>query len=74
MGDRGKVVRTCDVQTLLKETKANVCASIVLARSFLARRSGSAKELRKSCGTNARDSRWMGASLGFADERYRSVL
>lgn len=45
------------VQTLLNVTKANVCASIVDGRSFLASTSGIATRLSNSCGMNARDSR-----------------
>lgn len=44
------------VHTLLKVTKANVCASIVLARSFFASRSGRAIAERNSWGMKARDS------------------
>lgn len=40
--------RACEVQTLLNETKANVCASIVEGKSFLARSKGSAMAERKS--------------------------
>jgi len=41
---------------LLNVTNAKVCASIVDARSFFARRRGRAKAERKSCGMKARDS------------------
>lgn len=44
------------VQTLLKDTNANVWANMVDGRSFLASISGSAKAARKSCGRNAIDS------------------
>jgi hypothetical protein len=44
------------VQTLLKVTKANVCASIVLARSFFASRSGITTRESKIWGRNANDS------------------
>jgi len=44
------------VQTLLKVTKANVCASIVLARSFLASNNGITTKESKICGRNASDS------------------
>jgi len=45
------------VQTLLKATNANVCASIVLGRSFFANTSGMATAERNNCGAKARDSR-----------------
>ncbi len=44
------------VHTLLNDTKAKVCASIVDGRSFFARRRGRAKAERKSCGRKAKDS------------------
>ncbi len=44
------------VQTLLKVTNANVCASMVFGRSFFASASGMNTALRISCGTNARRS------------------
>lgn len=44
------------MQTLLNVTNANVCASMQLARSFLAKVRGMATTLRKSCGMNASDS------------------
>lgn len=46
------------MQTLLKDTKAKVWASIVDGRSFLAKSNGSATAERKSWGINAKDSRW----------------
>ena len=46
------------VQTLLKVTKAKVCASIAVARFFLASTNGSATTAKKSWGINARDSKW----------------
>lgn len=57
------------VQTLLKVTNANVCASMVDGRSFFARRSGRASAERKSCGMNARDSRRMDDGPGAEEER-----
>jgi len=47
------------VHTLLKVTKAKVCASMVEGRSFFASIRGSATAERKSCGRKARDSRWV---------------
>lgn len=44
------------VQTLLNVTKASVCASMVLARSFLANERGIATSESRICGMNARDS------------------
>ena len=44
------------VQTLLNVTKANVCASIVLARSSLARKNGKANTLSRTWGKKASDS------------------
>ena len=49
--------RTWLVHTLLKATNANVCASIVPARSFLASARGSRTAERLSWGMNARDSK-----------------
>lgn len=72
--------RTWLVQTLLNVTKAKVCASIVEARSFFARRNGSTIAERKSCGTKASDSSLKGTAgeadlaLESEEERYRSVL
>ena len=54
---RGGGGSTWLVQTLLKDTNANVCASIVEGRSFFARSKGRAMAERKSCGMKARDSR-----------------
>lgn len=62
------------VHTLLKVTKAKVCASIVEGRSFLASRRGRAKAERKSCGMKARDSSFIEWVEGEAEERYRRVL
>ena len=47
-GEDVEALRTCDVQTLLKETNAKVCASIVEGRSFLAKSRGRAKAEKKS--------------------------
>jgi hypothetical protein len=47
------------VQTLLKETNAKVCASIVEGRFFFARRRGSAKADKNSCGKKAMDSKFI---------------
>lgn len=44
------------VQTLLKVTKANVCASIVLARSFFANSNGITTRDSEICGRKASDS------------------
>jgi hypothetical protein len=57
------------VQTLLKLTNANVWASMVEGKSFLARSRGMAKAERKSCGRKATDSRWMGEVVGVAEDR-----
>lgn len=64
------------VHTLLKVTKAKVCASMVLGRSFLASRRGRAMAERNSCGMKARDSRFMVFvdDEGREDERYKRVL
>lgn len=68
MEERGN---TWLVQTLLKVTKAKVCASIVLARSFLASRSGRAMAERNNCGMKARDSRFMVDEDGVVREEDR---
>jgi len=65
---------TCEVQTLLNETKAKVCASIVDGKSFLAKRSGRPIADRKSWGRKASDSRGIGEAVVVTDDRYRSVL
>jgi len=44
------------VQTLLKVTNANVCASIVDGKSFLASTRGIKTALRSSCGMKAKRS------------------
>ena len=62
------------VQTLLNVTKANVCASIVLARSFFARSRGIAMTERKSWGRKARDSTPMVEEEPMADLRWSRVL
>ena len=46
---------TCDVQTLLNATNANVWANIVVARSLPINASGMTMPARTSCGTNAKD-------------------
>jgi len=43
----------CDVQTLLNETKAKVCASMVEGREDL-ERNGMMSDERRSCGMNAK--------------------
>ena len=68
-------LRTWLVHTLLNVTKANVCASIVLARSFFAEARGIKNALRASCGIKARDSNLTApVAEGTAEDRYRSVL
>lgn len=62
------------MQTLLKETKAKVWASIVEGRSFLASKRGRAKAERNIWGKKARDSRRMDEVPGTEEERYRRVL
>lgn len=58
------------MHTLLNVTKANVCTSMVLARSFLASRRGRAIAERDSCGMKARDSRFIAfGEEGREDER-----
>ena len=52
-----KEFRAWLVQTLLNVTNANVWASMVDGRSFLASKSGRAIADKNSCGTKARDSR-----------------
>ena len=44
------------MHTLLKATKANVCANIVVGRSFFASTNGIITALRRSCGTKAKRS------------------
>ena len=61
------------VQTLLKATNANVCASIVLGRSFFARARGMMMALRASCGMKARDSKWSFEGEE-EEERWRRML
>lgn len=65
---------TCEVQTLLKVTKANVWAIMEVARSFLARTKGMRTQERSSCGKKARDSARMVEEEGTAELRYRRVL
>lgn len=62
------------MQTLLKDTNAKVCASIVAGRSFLARMRGNAKADRKIWGINAADSRRMIEVLETDELKYNSVL
>lgn len=62
------------VQTLLKVTKAKVCASIVLARSFFANNRGIAARESRICGMNARDSIWMPEWEGCWELRCSRVL
>ena len=59
------------MHTLLNVTKANVWASMVLARSFFASKRGRAIVERKSWGMKARDSRFIVfvAEEGREDER-----
>jgi hypothetical protein len=47
---------TWEVQTLLNVTKANVWASMEVARSFLAMARGMSRQARRSWGRKARDS------------------
>lgn len=54
---------------MLKATKANVCANMVLGRSFLASTSGMATAERKSCGRKARLSKEILEDEGEEDER-----
>ena len=68
-------LRTWLVQTLLNATKANVCASIVPARSFFANARGIKTALRASWGINARDSKRIEPDAGgTAEVRCRRVL
>lgn len=61
---------TCEVQTLFRATKPKVCASIVPGRSRLARTKGMRIALRRSCGRNARDSKWNAVDeVGEEEER-----
>ena len=67
--------RTWLVHTLLNVTNANVCASIVPARSFFANTRGIKTALSASCGIKARDSNLNPlVADGTAEERCRSVL
>lgn len=56
MRDVGEPELTCEVQTLLKVTKARVWAIMEVARSFLATARGMRTHERSSWGTKARDS------------------
>jgi hypothetical protein len=68
------------VQTLLNVTNANVCASIVDGKSFLAKAKGIMTALRSICGMKARrsscrDGRSWGLEIAFGEElRYSRVL
>lgn len=62
----------CEVQTLLKVTKASVCASIVADRSLRAIASGMRRNERMSWGRKARDSKVIGhrlVAVWLAEER-----
>ena len=62
----------CEVQTLLKVTKASVCASIVADRSLRAIASGMRRVERTSWGRKARDSKEVGrwvVAVWLAEER-----
>ena len=50
------IVHTWLVHTLLNVTKANVCASMVVGRSFFAMTRGTRMQESRSCGRNAIDS------------------
>lgn len=54
--DVGSEHLTWLVHTLLKATNANVCTSIVLAKSTFASSKGIANTARESCGIKASDS------------------
>jgi len=58
-----------DVTTLLKVTKARVCASMVLGRSCLERVTGIRRSESRSCGMKVRDSRARGVGDGTAERR-----
>ena len=63
------------VTTLLKATKAKVCAIMVLGRSFFASAIGIRNALMASWGMNARDSKCQPLVVDEdADDRCRSVL
>lgn len=66
--------RTWEVQTLLKVTKANVCAIMDVARSRLERARGMRTHERISWGKKARDSMWSDEAEGTAEMRYKRVL
>jgi hypothetical protein len=60
---------------LLKVTKANVCANMVVARSFFANTMGIRTAERRSCGTKATVSALHGEpSASLAEFRYRRIL
>lgn len=63
------------MHTLLKVTKANVCAIMDVARSFLAIAKGIKTQDRSSCGRKARDSMRRDASTGGdAELKYSKTL
>lgn len=72
--NRKDVGHTCDVQTLLNVTKANVCAIMLVARSFLARTNGIKTHDRESCGRNASDSMRSEDAPASAEARYSRTL
>jgi len=71
-GDGGNL--TWLVHTLLKVTKAKVCASMVDGRSRFANTSGIATALKHSWGTNASDSRCRLEDAAGEELRYSRVL
>ncbi len=65
----------CEVQTLLKVTKAKVCANRVVGKSFLAQAKGINSVLRRSWGTNANDSNLIEDEVVLGEEeRYKRGL
>jgi hypothetical protein len=66
--------RTWLVHTLLKVTKAKVCASIEVGRSFLDVARGMSTHESRSCGMKARDSSRRIDEDGNAEVRYSCVL
>ena len=76
LGEQIDLGNTWLVQTLLNVTKANVWASIVDGRSFLAKANGIRMELRRSCGRKARRSSANDAcAFAFGEElKYNNVL
>lgn len=59
---------------MLNVTKANVCAIMLVARSFLASTRGISTQERDSWGRKARDSMRRGEAFGSAEVRYRRML